>query len=73
MEELSQLLSETFENDREVIITVFNQYKDTVITGKIRNMDVYLKRVKVLTANDYTWIELYDLLNIEINNNKAPF
>lgn len=68
VEELSQLVSEAVRNNREVIITVFNQYKDTVIIGRIQKIDLLLKRVKVLNTNDYTWIELRDLLNIEITN-----
>lgn len=66
LEELSQFISEAIENNQEVSITVFNPYKDMIIIGSIKKVDLYMKRVKVLDeAGDDMWIKLCDVINIE--------
>lgn len=65
LEELSYLMSEALHDNQEVTLTVFNPYMDTVITGIIKKIDFSMKRIKILSENDETWIRFIDLLDIE--------
>ncbi|TCS84457.1 YolD-like family protein [Tepidibacillus fermentans] len=63
---IAQSISEAMVNDLEVIITLFEPYREKKIKGKIRKIDHQLRRLKVTVQEDYTWITMDDIMDVSL-------
>lgn len=64
LEEYSRIIGEAFVNENEVVVTLFDEFENNTLTGKITKIDQQKSCIKLQSENDYTWIKFGDIVNI---------
>lgn len=65
LELISRSLMESYVDQSEVKLVLFDRFEDLEITGIVTRIDEQLKRVRVQTGDDWDWIKLADIMRIE--------
>ncbi|WP_165921270.1 YolD-like family protein [Paenibacillus albiflavus] len=65
LEIISRELTESYMNQSEIMIVLFDRIEDREEVGVVTKIDQQLKRVRLQKVDDWDWINLADIMRVE--------
>lgn len=65
LQELAMKIAEAKQEEYTVAVNVFDEYEDIRLVGRIKYIDMQLRRLKVVYEDDWDWVRIDDILDIE--------
>jgi hypothetical protein len=63
-EETERMIRDFIRSDIEVFVTIFGEYEDRDVRGKLTKVDSQLRRVRIDYEDDYEWISFNDIIDV---------
>lgn len=48
----------------EITLTIFGEYVDREVTGRVEKVDTQLQQVKIITGEDFEWIAFRNVIKV---------